>query len=101
MAATPLERTPGSHARLCPSTPTDRGLYLDGQEGASRSIVLDHDGDGIIHQIGQRDSTNGPDLGRGVWNPRIKLSCHHTETDGRSPVRLALCTPPPTEGRLG
>jgi hypothetical protein len=38
MAATPLERTPGSHARLCPSTPTDRGLYLDGQEGASRSI---------------------------------------------------------------
>jgi hypothetical protein len=31
--------------------------------------------------------------GRGVWNPRIKLSCHHTETDGRSPVRLALCTP--------
>jgi hypothetical protein len=62
MAATPLERTPGSHARLCPSTPTDSGLYLDGQTGASRSIALDHDADdGVIHQIGQRDSTNGPD----------------------------------------
>ena len=30
MAATPLERTPGCHARLCPSTPTARGLYLGG-----------------------------------------------------------------------
>jgi hypothetical protein len=42
MAATPLERTPGSHARLCLSTPTDRGLYLDGQIrcGPSRSQAV-------------------------------------------------------------